>query len=98
MESSPHPEVTLVRDSPVDAVARLKREPGKAIWLCGGAQLASSLLSAGLVDEIVLKLNPVVFGSGIPLLGRGVDPTRLRLLDTFVYPTGHVRLHYRIER
>ena len=98
MDTAPHPDVTLVRDSATDAVARLKRDTGKAIWLCGGAQLASTLLSAGLVDEIVLKLNPVLFGSGIPLLRRGIDPTRLRLLDSCTYPSGHVRLHYRIDR
>ena len=97
MDRSPHADVTLVRTSATDAVRELKRERGKAIWLCGGAQLASTLLSAGLVDEVLLKLNPVLFGSGIPLVGEGIDPTRLRLLDTFVHPSGHVRLHYRVE-
>lgn len=86
-----------MRDSVVDAVARPKGEPGKAIWLCGGAQLATTLFSAGLVDEIVLKLNPVLFGSGIPLVRRGIGATRLRLLDNFAHPSGHVRLHYRVE-
>jgi len=98
MTASPHPDVTLVRDSVVNAVTALKRGPGKAIWLCGGARLASTLFTAGLVDEVVLKLNPVLFGSGIPLVGRGIDPTtKLHLLDTFVHPSGHVRLHYRVE-
>jgi dihydrofolate reductase len=96
MTASPDPEVTLVRDSVVDAVSRLKAGPGKAIWLCGGARLAATLFSAGLVDEVVLKLNPVMFGSGIPLVGRGIDRTRLRWKDTFVHPSGHVRLHYAV--
>jgi dihydrofolate reductase len=87
-----------IADSVVDAVTGSKRCPGKAIWLCSGARLASTLFSAGFVDEVVLKLNPVLFGSGIPLVGRGIDPTtRLHLLDTFVHPSGHVRLHYRVE-
>ena len=98
MTSSPHADVTLLRDSVVDAVARLKRQAGKGIWLCGGAQLASTLFAAGLVDEIVLKLNPVLFGSGIPLVGRGIEAMRLHLLDVFVHPSGHARLHYRVER
>jgi dihydrofolate reductase len=102
MAASPHPDVMLVRGSAVDVVGRLEREPGKAIWLCGGAQLARRLFSERLVDEILLKLNPVLFGSGIPLLGRGIDPmglkcVRLQLLDSFVHPSGHVRLHYRVE-
>ena len=96
MAASPHPDVTLVGDSVVDAVSDLKRGPGKAIWLCGGARLASTLFSAGLVDEVVLKLNPVLFGSGIPLVGRGIDHMKLNLLDAFVHPSGHVRLHYEV--
>jgi dihydrofolate reductase len=66
--------VTLVRDSVLDAVAELAHRPGKAFWLCGGARLASTLFSAGLVDEVGLKLNPVLFGSGIPFLGRVSTP------------------------
>jgi hypothetical protein len=45
---------------------------------------------------MVLKMNPVMFGSGIPLMGRGFDRTRLRLKDTVVHPSGHVRLHYEV--
>jgi hypothetical protein len=37
-----------------------------------------------------------MFGSGIPLVGRGIDRTRLRWKDTFVHPSGHVRLHYAV--
>ena len=98
MSRSPHPDVTLVTGSAADAVSRLKRDSGKAIWLCGGAQLASTLFAEGLVDEIVVKLNPVLFGSGIPMVGSGIDPTRLALEDTFVHPSGHVRLHYKVEK
>ena len=62
-DGEPARRCDLVRDSLVDAVASLKRETGKGIWLRGGAQLASTLFAAGLVDEIVRKLNPVLFGS-----------------------------------
>jgi dihydrofolate reductase len=98
MTESPDPDVTLVLGDPAEAVSRLKRQDGKAVWLCGGARLASTLFAAGLVDEVVVKLNPVLFGSGIPLVDRGFDPTRLRLEDTVVHPSGHVRLHYHVIR
>lgn len=48
-------------------VAELKKEPGRDIWLCGGGDLAGQLID--VVDEIQLKINPVVLGSGIALFG-----------------------------
>lgn len=58
--------VTLTRD-PLATARDLKQQDGLDIWLCGGGELAGSLLSE--IDHLVLKRNPVVFGSGVPLFG-----------------------------
>ncbi len=60
------PALTLT-DDPLATVRSLKQEAGLSIWLCGGGQLAGSLLPE--IDRLVLKRNPFVFGSGIPLFG-----------------------------
>jgi dihydrofolate reductase len=60
------PAITLTGD-PLSAVRDLKREDGLDIWLCGGGELAGALLPE--IDRLVLKRNPFVFGSGIPLFG-----------------------------
>ncbi|MEE8599717.1 dihydrofolate reductase family protein [Euzebya tangerina] len=70
MVDSPDPAVRLTAD-PVAEVTRMKQEAGGPIWLCGGSQLATTLLEAGLIDEIVLKHNPVLLRAGIPLLRPG---------------------------
>lgn len=67
LKKSPDPRVTLIEDDPPGFVAMLKERPGRGIWLCGGGELAGILLQAGLIDEIVLKLNPLVIGDGTPL-------------------------------
>src|SRR5262245_27083049 len=46
MTSSPDQAVQLIRTDAAEAVARLKKAPGKDIWLCGGAALASTLFVA----------------------------------------------------
>lgn len=46
----------------VDEVLALKRQPGKAIYLMGGAALTGSLLDAGLVDELHFILYPLLAG------------------------------------
>lgn len=68
MKASPDVNVTLVSENIVELVRELKNETGKDIYLCGGAELATMLFEGKLIDEVVLKLNPVLFGSGIPLL------------------------------
>jgi dihydrofolate reductase len=94
MSESPHDAVTLVRERATDVVNALRSESGKGIWLCGGAALATSLLSAGLIDELILKMNPVVFGRGIPLFRQPVAPVRWRLSQSKTFSSGHARLHY----
>lgn len=56
----------VVADDPVATVRGLKARPGPLdLWLCGGGHLAAQLLPE--LDELIVKLNPVVLGSGIPL-------------------------------
>jgi len=95
LEASPDPAVTLVSGDPAALVRSLKQEPGKPIYLCGGAHLATQLLRQGLVDEVVVKLNPLLLGTGIPLVAAIPEPVRLRLRDTRVYEdSGVVFLWY----
>ncbi|MDQ2691638.1 MAG: dihydrofolate reductase family protein, partial [Chloroflexota bacterium] len=65
LTESPSAEVELVSEDALPVVEELKRKPGKDIWLCGGAQLAAHLFSQ--IDELVLKVNPILLGEGIPL-------------------------------
>jgi dihydrofolate reductase len=85
MKKSPDERVEIVSESAAEMVRKLKDESGKDIYLCGGAELAAELFKEELVDEVILKLNPLLLGSGIPLLpdiGRHID---LELIDTKVY-------------
>jgi dihydrofolate reductase len=94
LERSPDPRVEIVREGAGDRVRKLKKEPGKDIWLCGGAELAGALFDERLVDEVVIKLNPRIFGSGIPLVSGGERRLALELRDTKVYDSGVVLLTY----
>ena len=97
MEASPDPNVELVSQDMIAFVRELKVGTGRDIYLCGGAHLAGTLIVEGLVDEIILKLNPVVFGSGIPLFSKVIKQTDLELTDSKVYGNGVVLLRYRVK-
>lgn len=55
----------MVADDPAATVRKLKAETGRGIWLVGGSTLAGALYEE--IDEIVVKINPVASGTGIPL-------------------------------
>jgi len=97
MKASPDPQVTLVAKNIVDFVRELKKETGKDIYLCGGAALAATLFAEGLIDEIILKLNPVLFGSGLPLFSQVIKQTALEFIASKIYGNGVVLLHYRVK-
>ncbi|WP_338863684.1 dihydrofolate reductase family protein [Myxococcus stipitatus] len=98
MKESPDPKVRLITDDVVGAVRTLKAQEGKDIYLAGGGELATQLFAAGLVDEVLIKLNPLLLGSGIPLVSRLGSHLNLELLSTKVYRTGVVLLQYSVKR
>ncbi len=48
----------------LEAVTALRARPGRDINVIGSAQLARTLLAAGLVDELMLMIEPVILGGG----------------------------------
>lgn len=86
------PDLTLTAD-PLTTVRELKQEDGLDIYLAGGGQLAGTLLPE--IDRLVLKRNPLTFGSGIPLFGpTDYRPRRFDLLATRPFESGVVIEEY----
>lgn len=88
------PDTELVHGDAVRAVRAIRSRPGKDIWLFGGAQLTTSLMEAGLVDELWLSVHPILLGSGKPLFRHMDTRRKLRLLESRSYDTGLVSLKY----
>jgi dihydrofolate reductase len=96
MTERPDPEVELVREGVVERVRALKAEAGADVWLCGGAGLAATL--ADEIDELILKVSPIVLGSGIPLFAGAVGPRALAVTEHRTYPDGFALLRGRLGR
>jgi dihydrofolate reductase len=71
----------VVSGSLLDAVADLKRQLERDIVLTGSTRIAQTLLEHDLVDELRLKVFPVVLGAGRPLFGGTSAMKRMRLLE-----------------
>lgn len=77
-------------------LAALKREPGKDIYLMGGARIAASLIDAGLVDELRLIVYPLIAGQGRALFATTERRRRLELRKVQQLSDGRVSLVYGI--
>ena len=97
MKESPDPKVEIVKENIGELVRSLQQENGQDIYLCGGAKLATSMFAEKLIDELVLKINPFIMGSGIPLFSGIVKQTSLKLIKSMTYDNGFVVLHYQVN-
>ena len=97
LQASPDDNVELVSENAIELVTRLKEESGKGIWLCGGANLAATLFANHLIDQLILKLNPFLMGSGIPLVSGVIPQTDLELTHQKIYDNGVLLLYYNVK-
>jgi len=88
------PRTTFVRG--LEGIAALKRQPGKDIYLVGGARTVSGLVDAGLVDELRLHVHPLVAGKGKALFAMTERRRGLELRKVEQLPDGRVSLIYGI--
>ncbi|GAB3064230.1 dihydrofolate reductase family protein [Salinicoccus sesuvii] len=89
-----HDNVIYVNDSIPQVIDRIKAQPGKDLWLYGGAELISAFVNYELIDEYRLSIHPVVLGSGKALFGELEQRLDLVLKSTHVSQSGVVQLIY----
>jgi len=86
------PKTRLVRR--LDDIAALKQQPGKDIYLMGGARITASLVDAGLVDELRLIVYPLIAGAGKALFATTERRRGLELRKVQQLQDGRVSLIY----
>ncbi len=83
----------VVRD--IDALRKLKEEPGKNTYVVGGATLVNALLNAHLLDEIKLIVHPLLLGGGKQLFGHLDKRRGLQFVRSDPGKAGRIILTYR---
>lgn len=86
----------LIKDNIVEEIKKLKQQEGPEIQVHGSSNLIQTLLENNLVDELWLKIFPVVLGSGKRLFQEGISAKSFILTDSKVSPTGIIIANYKI--
>ena len=86
------------KGSPKEIIKLLEQKGFKSAVLGGGAKTNADFLKAGLVDEILLTIEPKLFGQGMTLTeGENFD-LELELLEAKKIGDGAVMLHYKVVK
>ncbi|MDR6905999.1 dihydrofolate reductase [Agromyces sp. 3263] len=98
LESAPWGEgsIEILRGDAAEATAGLKEQySGIVVW--GSFMLADALFAAGLVDDLRLRVVPVLIGEGRSITPVGLGERRLELDHVATHPSGHLGLSYRVR-
>ncbi|GAA4285636.1 dihydrofolate reductase family protein [Brevibacterium daeguense] len=82
----------------IGELGRRKQLDEKPIYVFGSAVLTDSLLKAGLVDELLVGVAPVILGSGTPLFKPASSLRPLELINARTLDSGGVLLRYTVPR
>ncbi|MBP6671783.1 MAG: dihydrofolate reductase [Bacteroidetes bacterium] len=87
--------VTFYHEDVRSLISRLKSEPGKNIFVDGGAEIVQLMQKDSLIDEYIVSIIPILLGTGIRLFKGIPFRTDLRLVSCRSFDTGLVQMHYR---
>lgn len=91
-----YPHSTLLAGEAVETVASLKKELEGDLTILGSGELIRALHSAGLIDQYVLQIHPIVLGSGTTLFAEG-DRVDLELERSVTTTTGVIIAQYAVR-
>ncbi|MDG6983877.1 MAG: dihydrofolate reductase family protein [Nitrososphaerota archaeon] len=94
LKETPWGPAKVIREDPVEAVSRLKQEPGKDMVVIGSGTLVSALVRGGLIDEYRLRVRPIILGAGKPAFDDPDKRHQLKLVAAKTFGNGVLALHY----
>jgi dihydrofolate reductase len=80
-----------------DGILRTKKQSGKDLLMFGSCGFASCLLQAGLIDELQIRIHPVILGEGWVLFKEGNTRQKLKIERSKMLKSGLVEIWYSLS-
>ena len=93
MEKSDWKNSVFLKD--LAGIRKLKNSEGSDIQVWGSSKLVQLLLKNDLVDELRLKIHPLMLGKGKKLFDDGANPAAFTLTESSVTTTGVIMANYK---
>lgn len=82
-------------DEPVELLKKLEERGFTEVAICGGAEIYTKFMEAGVIDTIYLTIEPVIFGKGLSLFNRVIN-AKLELVSNTKTEGGTIFNEYKI--
>jgi len=92
----PNPTVVFTNETANEIISILEKRGHTEAVIIGGALTASKFVNSGLVDDIILVVEPVFFKNGLPLFKDIESDLKLNLIEVTKLNNNTLRLHYSI--
>lgn len=89
------PNVVFVK-TPEEALRAVEQKGFSSTTINGGGALLSSFGSKGLIDEVVLDIEPFLFGNGIPLFKQNAFEFNLSLTGVKRIGSNTLQVRYKV--
>ena len=78
-------KITAVHGDICAFIETLKKEEGKNIWICGGADVVRQLMKQQMIDRYHISIIPIILGDGVRLFSKVQGERKLKLVKTESY-------------
>lgn len=83
--------------SPKDALKVLMDKEYNTAMVAGGSEVNTSFMKENLIDELFVDIEPVIFGTGIPLFAANNFEMKLDLVNVTNLSENTIQLHYKVK-
>ena len=90
-------EVETTTKPPVELIKELESRGFTEVAICGGSQIYTMFMQAGVVDRLYLTVEPILFGDGIRLFRAPLD-FKLKLIEDQKTESGTRLVEYEIVK
>lgn len=87
--------IEATQEAPADLIKRLEKDGFSEVTICGGSAIYDMFLQAGLVTDIYLTVEPLLFGSGVSLARSGLK-THMSVVETRKLTPDVLFVHYAV--